>query len=333
MTTRTINTIKSRIIGTGSYLPEKVLTNYDLEKMVDTSHEWIMGRTGISERRIAADNEAVSDLAYNASLCALKNAGIKPEDLDFIIIATVTPDMLFPSTACLVQQKLGVQGIFAFDISAACSGFVYAMSVADNFIKSGMYRTGLVIGAEVMSRLVDWTDRGTCVLFGDGGGAVILQADSGGHGIISTHLRSDGKLWDMLYVPGGGTRIPPGEDMLKDRQQFIKMRGNELFKVAVNTMTEAAREVLKYNGLTSDDIKLFIPHQANLRIIQAVSKKLDIPMSKFMINLDRYGNTSAASIPIALHDAVTEGRILEGDYIVLDAFGGGLTWGASLIRW
>lgn len=325
--------VRSRIIGTGSYVPEKVLTNYDLEKMVDTSHEWIMDRTGISERRIASDDEATSDLAYHASLSALKNAGIKPEDLDFIIVATITPDMLFPSTACLVQQKLGINGIFAFDISAACSGFVYALSVADNFIKSGLYRTGLVVGAEVLSRLVDWTDRSTCVLFGDGAGAVVLQAVSGENGIISTHLRSDGRLWDMLYVPGGGTRVPTSENMLNNKLQYIKMRGNELFKVAVNTMTEAAREVLKFNGLTSDDIKLFIPHQANLRIIQAVGKKLSTPMSKFMINLEKYGNTSAASIPIALYDAIAEGKIKEGDYIILDAFGGGLTWGASLIKW
>lgn len=325
--------LRSKIIGTGSYVPEKVLTNYDLEKMVDTSHEWIMDRTGISERRIASGEEATSDLAYNASLSALKNAGIKPEDIDFIIVATITPDMLFPSTACLVQEKLGINGIFAFDISAACSGFVYALSVADNFIKSGLYRTGLVIGAEVLSRLVDWTDRSTCVLFGDGAGAVVLQAVSGENGIISTHLRSDGRMWDMLYVPGGGTRVPASEDMLNKKLQYIKMRGNELFKVAVNTMTEAAREVLKFNGLTSDDITLFIPHQANLRIIQAVGKKLSTPMSKFMINLEKYGNTSAASIPIALYDAISEGRIKENDYILLDAFGGGLTWGASLIKW
>lgn len=325
--------LRSKIIGTGSYVPEKVLTNYDLEKMVDTSHEWIMDRTGISERRIASSEEATSDLAYNASLSALKNAGIKPEDIDFIIVATITPDMLFPSTACLVQEKLGINGIFAFDISAACSGFVYALSVADNFIKSGLYRTGLVIGAEVLSRLVDWTDRSTCVLFGDGAGAVVLQAVSGENGIISTHLRSDGRMWDMLYVPGGGTRVPASEDMLNKKLQYIKMRGNELFKVAVNTMTEAAREVLKFNGLTSDDITLFIPHQANLRIIQAVGKKLSTPMSKFMINLEKYGNTSAASIPIALYDAISEGRIKENDYILLDAFGGGLTWGASLIKW
>lgn len=325
--------IRSRIIGLGSYTPDKVLTNHDLEKMVDTSNEWILDRTGIYERRIASDDEATSDLAFKASQLALKDAGIRPEDLDFVIVATVTPDMLFPSSACLVQQKLGAQGAFAFDISAACSGFVYALSVADQYIKSGIYRTGLVIGAEVMSRLVDWTDRGTCVLFGDGAGAAVLQADYSDRGIISTHLHSDGALWDLLHVPGGGSRNPPSEAMLKSRLQYIKMRGNETFKVAVNTLSESVKEVLKYNGLTSEDIRLFIPHQANLRIIQAVSKKLNISMERFMVNLDIYGNTSAASIPIALYEAVREGRVKEGDYVLLGAFGGGLTWGAALIKW
>lgn len=325
--------IRSRIIGVGSYVPKKILTNHDLEKMVDTSNEWILDRTGIRERRIASEDEATSDLAFRASQVALKDAGIKPGDLDFIIVATVTPDMLFPSSACLVQQKLGVEGIFAFDISAACSGFVYALSVADQYIKSGLYRTGLVIGAEVFSRLVDWTDRSTCVLFGDGAGAAVLQADNGARGIISTHLHSDGTLWDLLYVPGGGSRNPPSEGMLQNRLQYIKMRGNETFKVAVNTLSESIREVLKYNGLTPEDIKLFIPHQANLRIIQAVGKKLNIPMGKFKVNLDLYGNTSAASIPIALHEAVKEGMVGDGDYVLLEAFGGGLTWGAALIKW
>lgn len=325
--------IRSRIIGVGSYVPKKVLTNHDLEKMVDTSNEWILDRTGIRERRIASEDEATSDLAFKASQVALRDAGIKPVDLDFIIVATVTPDMLFPSSACLVQQKLGVGGIFAFDISAACSGFVYALSVADQYIKSGLYRTGLVIGAEVFSRLVDWTDRSTCVLFGDGAGAAVLQADNGARGIISTHLHSDGTLWDLLYVPGGGSRNPPSEGMLQNRLQYIKMRGNETFKVAVNTLSESIREVLKYNGLTSDDIKLFIPHQANLRIIQAVGKKLHIPIERFKVNLDIYGNTSAASIPIALYEAVKDGRVGDGDYILMGAFGGGLTWGAALIKW
>ncbi|MBI5755434.1 MAG: ketoacyl-ACP synthase III [Nitrospirae bacterium] len=325
--------VRSRIIGVGSYLPTKILTNHDLEREVDTSDEWILDRTGIRERRIASEEEATSDLAFNAAKEALKGAGIKPEDLDFIIVATVTPDMLFPSSACLVQQRLGVKGIFAFDISAACSGFIYAISVADQYIRSGIHRTGLVIGADTFSRVVDWTDRNTCVLFGDGAGAVVLQADYNGRGIISTHLYSDGTLWDFLYIPGGGSRIPPGEEMVKKRLQYVKMRGNETFKVAVNTMSEAIGEALKSNGLTSADIKLFIPHQANLRIIQAVGKRLNIPMERFKINLDRYGNTSAASIPIALYEAVMEGEIKEDDYILLEAFGGGLTWGSALIRW
>lgn len=325
--------IRSRIAGTGSYLPLRVLSNKDLENMVDTSDEWIVERTGISERRIAAEDEAASDLAFFAAEKAVKNSGIKPSDIDFIIVATVTPDMLFPSTACLVQNRLGAKGAFAFDLSAACSGFIYALSVADQYIKSGMYSTGLVIGSDVFSKVTDWTDRNTCVLFGDGAGAVILKADSGPKGVISTHLYSDGTSWDMLYVPGGGSRIPPGEDMIKSRLQFVKMRGNETFKVAVNTMCNSINEALKSNGLTADDIKLFIPHQANLRIIQAIGKKLCVPMERFMINLDRYGNTSAASIPIALDEALNEGRISDGDNILLEAFGGGLTWGAVLIKW
>lgn len=325
--------MRSRIIGLGSYVPEKVLTNHDLEKIVETSNEWIIDRTGIRERRIASDDEATSDLAFAASQAALKDAGIKPDDLDFIIVATVTPDMLFPSSACLVQQRLGAQGVFAFDISAACSGFLYALSVADQYIRSGIYRTGLIIGADVFSKVIDWTDRNTCVLFGDGAGAAVLQADCGDGGIISTHLHSDGTLWDLLYIPGGGSRNPPSDEMLKNRLQYVKMRGNETFKVAVNTMSEAIKEVLKHNGLTADDIKLFIPHQANLRIIQAISKKLNISMERFKINLDIYGNTSAASIPIALYEAVREGRVTEGDYVLLEAFGGGLTWGAALIKW
>ena len=325
--------IRSRIIGTGSYLPLRVLSNKDLEKMVDTSDAWIVERTGISERRIASEDEAASDLACHAAEKALNDGGVKPSDIDFIIVATVTPDMLFPSTACLVQNRLGAKRAFAFDLSAACSGFIYALSVADQYIKSGMYQTGLVIGSDVFSKVTDWTDRNTCVLFGDGAGAVILKADTGEQGIVSSHLYSDGTSWDMLYVPGGGSRIPPGVDMINNRQQFVKMRGNETLKVAVNTMCASINDALKSNGLTANDIKLFIPHQANLRIIQAIGKKLNVPMERFMINLDRYGNTSAASIPIALDEAVKEGRIEEGDNILLEAFGGGLTWGAALIKW
>lgn len=325
--------IRSRIIGTGSYVPARVLSNKDLEKMVDTSDEWIVERTGISERRIASEDEAASDLAFYAAEKALQDGGVRPSDIDFIIVATVTPDMLFPSTACLVQSRLGAKGAFAFDLSAACSGFIYALSVADQYIRSGMYRTGLVIGSDVFSKVTDWTDRNTCVLFGDGAGAVILKAEAGSKGIISSHLYADGTSWDMLYVPGGGSRIPPEEGMINNRLQFVKMRGNETFKVAVNTMCSSINEALKGNGLTADDIRLFIPHQANLRIIQAIGKKLNVPMDRFMINLDRYGNTSAASIPIALDEAVKEGRIVEGDHVLLEAFGGGLTWGAVLIKW
>lgn len=328
-----MKTVRSRIIGTGYFVPEKILTNHDLEKMVETSHEWIVERTGIYERRIAGADEATSDLAVKASREALRNARIKTEDLDFIIVATVTPDMLFPATACLIQERLGAYSAFAFDISAACSGFVYALSVADQYIRSGLYRSGLVIGADVFSKIIDWEDRNTCVLFGDGAGAVVIQADHGDRGVISTHICSDGTLWDLLYVPGGGSRTPPGKEMVEARLQYVRMRGNETFKVAVNTLSESIRDILKHNGLTPEDITLFIPHQANLRIIQAVARRLNVPIEKFKINLNLYGNTSAASIPIALHEALCEGNIADGDYVLLTAFGGGLTWGSAVIKW
>ncbi len=325
--------LKTRIIGTGSYLPEKVLTNHDLEKMVETTHEWIMERTGIRERRIASEKEAASDLAFHAAMGALESAGTGPEDLDFIIVATATPDMLFPSTACIVQDRLGAKRAFAFDLSAACSGFIYALSVADQFIRSGHSRTGLVIGAEALSRFVDWKDRSTCILFGDGAGAVVLRGERGGRGILSTHLHADGAFGDLLTIPGGGSRCPAGDLMVRERLQFIKMRGNETFKVAVNTLNDVVEEVLSRHGLSPEAIDLLIPHQANFRIIQAVAKKLNFPLKKMMINLERYGNTSAASIPIAMDEAVLEGRLGKGDLVLLEAFGGGLTWGAALIRW
>jgi 3-oxoacyl-[acyl-carrier-protein] synthase-3 len=323
----------TRILGTGSYLPKTVMTNHDLERLVETSHEWILERTGIRERRIASDKEATSDLAYYAAQMALETSGVGSEDIDFIIVATATPDMLFPSTACIVQDRLGAKRAFAFDLSAACSGFVYALSVADQLIQSGSSQCGIVIGAEVLSRFIDWTDRGTCVLFGDGAGAAVLSGRKGHRGILSTHLHSDGSFGDLLSIPGGGSRHPAGERMLRDRMQYIKMRGNETFKVAVNTLNQVVEEVLSHHGLRGEEIHLLIPHQANLRIIQAVAKKLGLSMDKVMVNLDRYGNTSAASIPIALDEAVREGRVKKNDLILLEAFGGGLTWGAALIRW
>ena len=309
------------------------MSNAALEKRVETTEEWIIERTGIRERRIASEKEATSDLAFHAAESALKMAGLKPGDLEFVIVATATPDMFFPSTACIVQDRLQAKRAFAFDLSAACSGFIYALSAADQFLRSGQAKTGMVIGAEVLSRFVDWRDRATCILFGDGAGAVVLRAEKGNHGILSPHLHSDGAFSDLLCIPGGGSRIPPSEQMIREGLQYIKMRGNETFKVAVKMLNDVVTEVLEYHGLRADDIGLLIPHQANLRIIQAVAKKLNLPMEKVMVNLDRYGNTSAASIPIALDEAVREGRLRTNDLILLEAFGGGLTWGAALIRW
>lgn len=325
--------IRSLIIGTGSYLPERVLTNRDLEKRVDTSDQWIMERTGIRERRIASDKEAASDLAVVAARRALEMAQVKATELDLIVVATGTPDMLFPSTACLVQNHIGASRAFAFDLSAACSGFLYALSVGDQYVRTGSAQRVLIIGSEVMSMLMDWTDRSTCILFGDGAGAVVLKAHRGQRGILSTHLHSEGSLWDLICVPGGGSRFPPSKETLEKRLNFLKMKGNETFKVAVRTLEEAARETLKANHFTIKDLDLVIPHQANLRIIQSVAQRLGIPVEKMVINLQHYGNTSAASIPIALDEAVRTGRLKEGHLVLLEAFGGGLTWGSALIRW
>lgn len=325
--------VHSQIIGTGSYLPEKTLTNADLEKIVDTTDQWITDRTGIRERHIAAENEAASDLAVQAAQKALQAAGIAPEELDILIVGTQTPDMTFPSTACIVQAKLGASKAFAFDLSAACSGFIYALSVADHFLKSGKYRNALVIGTEVMSRILDWKDRTTCVIFGDGAGAVVLKSVEEKKGILSSHLHSDGQFWDLICMPGGGSRIPISEAVLAQRLNFLKMKGSETFKIAVRNLEEVAWEALNHNQLSIDRLSLMIPHQANTRIIKALSERLKLPEGKVMINIDRCGNTSAASIPIALDEAVKTGRVHEGDYILLIAFGAGLTWGASVIRW
>lgn len=325
--------IRTRIIGTGSYLPERVLTNFDLERIVETSDQWITERTGIKERRLAKEGEATSDLSVRAARAALESARVKPEELDLILVATATPDMLFPSTACLVQDRIGAKGAAAFDLSAACSGFIFALSVADQFIRSGTYSTIMVIGAEVLSRIVDWEDRNTCVLFGDGAGAVVVRGMKGERGILSTHIHSDGSLWDLIYVPGGGSRFPPSPQTIKKRLNYMKMKGNETFKVAVRSLEDAAIEALKYNDLSPADIGLYIPHQANYRIIQAVAQRLNIPMEKVLINLHRCGNTSAASIPVALDEAVRTGRVREKDILLLEAFGGGLTWGSAVIRW
>ena len=325
--------MRAKIIATGSYVPERILTNFDLEKMVDTSDEWIRERTGIRERRIADEKEAASDLAYEAAKAAFKRTDIKAKDIELIIVATVTGDMPVPATACHLQQKLGLKKAAAFDINAACSGFLYGLSVADSFIRSGNYKRILLVGAEVLSRITDWEDRSTCVLFGDGAGAAILEATNEERGIISTHLRSDGSMWDLLHLSGGGSRHPVSKDSIKKKLHYLRMKGNETFKIAVRTLESLVRETLNENKLKVAQLSLLIPHQANLRIIQATAERLNIPIEKVVVNIDKYGNTSAASIPIALDEAVREGRIRDGDYVLLEAFGGGLTWASALIRW
>jgi len=325
--------LKARITGTGLYVPKKVLTNFDIEKMVDTSDAWIRERTGIRERRIAAEHEAASDLALMASDEALKSAGLKAKKLDLIIVATVSGDMPLPSTACILQHKIGAKKAAAFDVNAACSGFIYALSTADAYIRAGTYKRILVVGSEVLSRITDWTDRSTCVLLGDGAGAVVLEATDSDSGILSVKLNADGSMWDLLHIPAGGSRRPATEKTVKERLHYMKMRGNETFKVAVRTLEKLVLSTLKEHRLKPEDISLLIPHQANLRIISATAKRLGLGLDRVMINLDRYGNTSAASIPIALDEAVRSGRVRGGDYIILEAFGGGLTWASALIKW
>lgn len=312
-------------------MPEKVLTNFDLEKMVETSDEWISTRTGIKERRIADPSKATSDYAAGAARLALDRAGVAPDELDLIIVATVTPDMFFPSTACLVQQAIGASRAAAFDLSAGCSGFVYALDMAARGIEAGAYRKVLVIGADLLSRVTDFTDRSTCVLFGDGAGAVVVGAVDEG-GVLSTYLGADGSGGEKLCIPAGGSRLPAGsaEDR---RQHYIQMAGNDVFKFAVRIMPEAALEAMRRAGVAADEVDLFIPHQANVRIIDAAAKRLGIDSEKVFVNVDRYGNTSAASIPIALDEAVEIGRVRAGDILVLVGFGAGLTWGAATLQW
>lgn len=325
-------TKKVGIIGLGAYLPQKVLTNKQLEKMVDTTDEWITTRTGIKERRIARDNEATSDMAVEAAKLALKDAKLRPEDIDLIIVATITPDMFFPATACLVQEKIGARTVPAFDISVACSGFIYGLAIANQFIGSGTYRYALIIGAEKLSSITDWNDRATCVLFGDGAGAAVLGPVEKG-GILSVHLGAKGREGDLLKLPAGGSRIPATKKSIDDRLHFVKMNGSELFKHAVKIMADAALEATKPLNLKAEDISLVIPHQANLRILEAVGRRMGLSKDKIYLNIDRYGNMSAASSAVALADAVKEGRIKKGDKILLDAFGAGLTWGAIIIEW
>lgn len=321
------------IAGVGAYVPAKVLTNADLAKMVDTSDEWITTRTGIKERRIAAKDEFTSDMAAKAALRAIKSAGITAEQIDLIIVATLTPDMVFPSTACLVQQKIGARCVAAFDMEAACSGFIYGLEIGHQFIMSHTYDTVLVIGAEKLSSIVDWKDRNTCVLFGDGAGAAILQSRPGSHGLLTAVMGADGSKADLLYMPGGGSRCPATSDSVAARQHYLRMEGKDTFKNAVQAMCSAAKEALRRCELSISQIKCIIPHQANRRIIDAVGDRLGASPGQLFINLDRYGNTSAASVAIALDEAVSTGRIQRGDLILLVVFGAGLTWGAAVIEW
>ncbi len=306
-----------KIESLGIYLPEKRLTNFDLEKMVDTSDEWITTRTGIKERRIAGEEEKVSDMAFKSALSAIERANINPDEIDAIIVATLSPENQFPSTACLVQEKLGIKGAFAFDISAACSGFLYGLEVAWSLIKAGRAKKVLLIGAEKISSIVNWKDRSTCVLFGDGSASAVVSNSEGESDILASRIYSDGSMWELLYAPLCG---------------FINMKGRELFKVAVRSMEEACREVMDKAGIKPEDIDLVVPHQANIRIINSLAEKLDIPKEKVFTNIHKYGNTSAASIPIALYEAIEEGKLKRGDIVLLTAMGGGLTWGATLLR-
>ena len=326
---------QAEIVGTGSYLPEKILTNADLEKTLDTSDEWIRTRTGIHERRIARKDESSSTLGEKKKKNALNAAGMTPDELDMIIVCTSTPDVLYPSTACFVQKNIGASKAAAYDISAVCSGFVFGLSIAEQYIKSGRYENVMVIGAEVNSRIMDWTDRKTCILFGDGAGVVILKRVEKEEpiGVLSSHIYSDGNHSDMLIVPGGIGREPVSHEAVDNKMYCLKMAGQSTFKMAVKRMTEVSRECLEFNGLSTEDVDVVIPHQANRRIIETVSDKLNVNIDKFMINIHKYGNTSAASIPIALHEARESGRLQSGTLSLLTVLGAGITWGAAAIRW
>lgn len=324
--------VSAQITGTGSAAPRRILTNLDLEKMVDTSDGWITERTGIKERRIAEDGTAASDLALEASQKAMQEANITPEEIDLILLGTVTPDFLLPSTACILQDKLGAKNAGIMDIVAACSGFIYGLSIAQAYITSGKYKSILVIGVEVLSKITDWTDRDTCVLFGDGAGAAVVQATNSDKGIVSTYLSGDGSLASLLHIPVGGSKTPLTPENIHQRYHFIQMKGSEVFKSAVRSMGNAAQKVIDMSGISSEDVDLLIPHQANIRIIEATAKRIKLPMDKVYVNIDRYGNTSAASIPIALDEARKNGKIKDGSKVVLVAFGAGFTWGSALIK-
>lgn len=327
--------MKAKILGTGRAVPDRVLTNEDLERMMDTSDEWITTRTGIKRRRIAAPEEALTDLAIPAARQALEMAGVDGSEVDLVICGTVTPDTTFPAAATQIQDRIGARGAAAFDISAACTGFVYGLSIAQQFLENGGSRTALIVGGEVLSKFVDWTDRSTAVLFGDGAGAVVVRAeeDDDGRGVLGTVLHSDGCLGNLIYRPGGGSKHPPSKELDASNLNFIKMRGNETFRVAVRSMAEVSREMLAKAGLAAEDVRWFIPHQANLRIIDAVRERLEVPEERVYVNVQEYGNTSAASIPIALDELNRDGKLASGDVVLFTAFGSGLTWGAGAVRW
>jgi 3-oxoacyl-[acyl-carrier-protein] synthase-3 len=324
---------RAAFLGVGRYAPEKVLTNFDLEKIVDTSDEWIIERTGVRERHIAGEDQAASDLATPAALNALEMAAVSPEDLDLIIVGTVTPDYFFPSTACIVQDKIGAKNAGALDTSVGCSAFIYGCNIASQFIENGRFERILVIGVEVLSKIMDFTDRNTCVLFGDGAGAAVLGPAKGDGGILATHMKADGSLGYLLEMPGGGSRQPPTHESLEQRLHYIKMAGREVFKHAVRSMVEAGQDVLDQAGYRGADVDLLVPHQANWRIMSVVADRLGFPHEKVFVNLDKYGNTSAASIPIALSEALEQGRLGPGDLVLNVAFGAGFTWAANLVRW
>lgn len=325
--------VSSSIVGTGSFLPDIVLSNKELEVMVDTTDEWILTRTGIKERRICPRGMATSDLGYKAALLACKDADVSPDELDFIISATITPDKFFPSTACLIESKLGIKNIPVFDLSAACSGFIYGLEIARNFIACGTYKTGVVVANECMSRLTDYTDRSTCVLLGDGAGAAVVKKSVEENGIIGSYISADGSYGDILEAPAGGSYMPSSFETVERHLHSMKMEGSTLFKIAILSMSESVNKLLALNNLKKEEIAMIIPHQANLRIIQGVARNLGIPIEKFYINIEKYGNMSAACIPIALDEASRTGMLKKGDLLLTVAFGGGLTWGANLIKW
>ena len=324
---------RARIIGVGAYAPKRVLSNADLERMVDTSDEWIVQRTGIRQRHIADETEATSDLAIKAAQQALERANLVPEDIEFIVVGTTTPDMIFPSVGNIVQHRLGCRRAGSVDMMAACAGSIYGLVTGSQFIQTGKYKRVLCIGAETLSKITDFTDRGTCIILADAAGAAVLEATDEDRGIIDVDLYSDGQYWELLYQPAGGSRHPATAETVANRMHYAKMKGNEVFKVAVRMFAECAEKILTRNGFTADDVSLFIPHQANLRIIEAASKRVNLPMDRVFVNVDRYGNTGAASIYVALEEALAAGRIKRGDLVLTAAFGGGFAWGAALMRW